>query len=181
MIFFCFCYTLIFSQNVVKFKTKIEYLTFLEKKFNIEKKNVYLFESENDSTYFGKYSSVIFLKGNNIATIEDIRDIDKNICSPKKFFTNLTVEKIEQAFTNDKKLNSIFFKNLFDNSILYNNDKDIIAIFLFTHQLGNIGLQYYKHKYFIEKLDITCIIMTLDEAEIQDLSNNYSTKVVIKK
>jgi hypothetical protein len=159
---------------------KSEYLSFLEKRYKIDKTNVYLFESKNDTTFLGKYSSVIFLKGTKISTIEEVRKIDKNICPPKKFFTNLLTEKIEESFTEDKKLSSIYFRSLYDNSII-NNDDTLIAIFLYSYKLGNAGLTYYKQKHLLENLNIKCIVLTLDEAEIGDLQHLNSTKVEIKK
>ncbi len=175
--FVCSC---IYGQKELKFNNKNDYLNFLEKKFDIERNNVYTYEAYNDSTFLGKYSSVIFLKGTNITTIEEVRNIDNNICPPKKFFSNLLIEKIEKSFSEDKKMKSIFFKSLYDNSILVSND-DLIAVFLFSYKLGNSGLQYYKQKHFLEKLNVKCIVLTIDEEDIGELQNFKSTKVVIKK
>jgi len=180
IIVFCFVCSYIFGQKDLKFNSKNDYLNFLEKKFDIEKNNVHSYEAHNDSTFLGKYSSVIFLRGTKITTIEEVRNIDNNICPPKKFFSNLSIEKIEKSFTEDKKLKSIFFKNLYDNSIIVSNE-DLIAIFLFSYKLGNSGLQYYKQKHFLEKLNIKCIVLTIDEADVVELQNSNSTKVVIKK
>lgn len=180
IIVFCFVWSYIFGQNELKFNNNNDYLNFLEKKFDIEKNDVYTFEAYNDSTFLGKYSSVIFLKGTKITTIEEVRNIDNNICPPKKFFSNLLIEKIEKSFSEDKKLSSIFFKNLYDNSTLVSND-DLIAIFLFSYKLGNSGLRYYKQKHFLEKLNIKCIVLTIDEADVGELQNINNTKVVIKK
>lgn len=177
---FSICGFVSFGQNDAKFKTTQEYLTFLEKKFDIDRSNVYQYDAYNDSTYLGKYSSVIFLKGTKIATMEDVRNIDQNICPPKKFFLNLSLNAIEKAFQEDNKLTSIFFKNLNDNSIVENTG-ETIAIFLFTHKVGHSGLRYYKQRELLEKLNIKCFLVTGDEYEIADLRGPDSTEVIINK
>jgi hypothetical protein len=168
------------SQNNQKFKTKQEYLHYLEKEFKIQPTDVYVFDALDEQAYLGKYSSVVFINGTKITTIEEIRDIDKNVCPPKKFFSNLTLETLEKTYAAEHQLATTFFRNLADDSIL-KSDEQTIALFFFSYQLGWSGLQYYKHKKVLEKLHIKCILMTIDGAEIAELDPSQQTPIIIKR
>jgi hypothetical protein len=167
------------AQNNQKFSTKQEYLTYLNKKFKIEATDVYIFDALDEQAYLGKYSSVVFINGTKISTMEEIRAIDENNCAPKKFFTNLTLERIEKVFTNEPQLATVFFRNLADDSILETTNQTI-ALFFFSYQLGSSGLQYYKHKKALEDLNIKCILLSIDGADIAELDQSEQTPIQIQ-
>lgn len=177
---FWFATNACFSQNNHKFATKQEYLNYLEKEYKIQPNEVYLFDAIDQQAYLGKYASIVFLNGTKITSIDEIRAVDGNICSPKKFMSNLTSSRIEKAYTVDPQLATVFFRNLADDSVL-ETTKQTIALFFFSYQLGALSLQYYKHKRALENLNIKCILLCLDSANIAELDINQQTPIIIKK
>jgi hypothetical protein len=168
------------SQKEISFETKKHYLSFLKEEFNINPNYVYEFYALNDTTYIGNLSSLLFIKGTQMTTIDSIIKQNQNLCPPKKLLDNLSVEKIENSFFENTKLSFMSYKNLEDNTII-ESPKELTALFLFTYKLGKTGLQYIRYKDALEKLNIRCLIITLDEAYIQEISNKNSTRIVVKE
>jgi hypothetical protein len=167
----------LFAQKDFKFQFTDEYLNLLKNKFNIEKNEVYYFDSANDSAYIGRISILMFMKGTMMTTIDEIREKEGNICNDEKFLRLLTVNRINDALTENKNLTSSFFRNI-ESGAIYNTENQLTAVFLFSYKVGKRGLQCIKHKKYLEALNVKCIILTFDENEIKELNNEKSTKLV---
>ena len=168
------------GQEKLKFQSKSDYLTFMNDKFSIEKSDLYYFDAVNDSANIGRISILIFMKGTMMSTVDEIREKEGNLCNNKKFMELLTIDRINNSLTENKSLASSFYRNIQTNEV-YNTENQLTAIFLFSYQFGKNGLQYIKHKKYLEDLNIKCIILTLDESEIKGISNEKSTKLVKAK
>ena len=177
LIFILTC-TNLFAQKKLKFQSKEDYLNFLNLKFDIEKSNVYSHGAVNDSAYIGRVSLMVFVKGSMMTTVEEMQEKEKNLCPPKKFMNFITTQRIEDEFTKNIHVPNIFFKNIETSSNIF-FDNNITALFFFSYKFGKNGLQYYKNKEYLEKLNIKCIIVTLDESEINGLANKKSEKVIL--
>ena len=154
---------------------------YLKNKFNINEKDVFQLDSNIENAHLGKYSSIVFLNGIKITTVEDIRALNDNNCNEKKFLKNLTVERIDSTMVENKKIENIFFRNLINNTII-SSQNEKIAVFFFTYKLGNAMLNYYEHKKYVENLGFKCILLTMDDFDIADLKKPNSTKLkIIKK
>jgi hypothetical protein len=167
------------AQNDLKFESKESYLAFLKSKFDINKSDVFYHGVLNDSAYFGRVSLMVFTKGSMMTTVEEMQEREKSLCSPKTFMKYLTIQRIENAFTENKHLSAHFFKNIATDSTYTAND-NITALFFYSYKFKSKGLQYFRHKEYLEKLNIKCIMVSLDEAEIKGLANNNSQKVIIQ-
>jgi len=172
---FLFSSVFLFAQKELKFQSKSDYLSFMAAKFDIEKSDLYYFNSVSDSAYIGRVSPVIFMKGTMMVTEEEIREKEGNVCNPEKFLKLLTLERISSHLTENKNLATSFFRNI-ETDAIHDTANQLTAIFVFSYQFGKRGLTYIKHKEYLDKLNIKSIILTADDAEINGISNKRSTK-----
>jgi hypothetical protein len=108
--------------------------------------------------------------------VDEIIEKEGNVCDPKKFLQFLTLERINNSLTENKNLATSFFRNI-DTNTIHSSENQLTAVFLFSYQFGKEGLQNFKYKKYLEDLNIKCILVTLDDAEINGISNSKSTKL----
>ena len=166
----------LFSQDKLKFQSKSEYLNFLEKKYNIQKSNVYYFKDYDYYAFVDNVSLCVFVKGNKMITAQDMAKKEGNIHRPKKYFSLLTRERVNSALVENTELYPDILKNI-ETDIGYDFSKQLTALFLYSHQMGSMGLKFYNYRDNLEKLNIKCILVSLDEAEIKGISNANSIQV----
>ena len=165
-----------FAQKNFKFQSKGDYLNYINKKFDITKSDVFYFNTNDYSLLIDINFPMIFVRGNKMITPQNMAKKEGINTRPKKFFTTLSKTRILNALEVNNDLSPTILKSI-ETDIVYDFSEQLTALFIFSHQMGQLGLKFYKYKEDLEKLDVKCIILTLDEAEIKGISTKNSIQV----
>ncbi|WP_299525007.1 hypothetical protein [Winogradskyella sp.] len=151
------------SQGQVdyRFDNKSSYFKFINKEYSLDSTSIYYVSDATKKTVFLIPAFTFFIKGDKILTINEVANSLNSNCPPRKLFTQLSYDLVENLLDQKGYNVDLTLKNLNSNDILNQNDT-ITALFLFSVDWKKLGIRYIKHKKKLEDLGFKTIVLSND-------------------